>query len=136
MSQTALEIWTVALVIITALSSLAMLGLANGLKRRKKYLSKMSDRLKAKDAEMDAREESFGQKVEAFNREKENLKQFSAEVFFLEGNYPKHLHTTAHKKLAQRIGCKIVSGFHDQIKEINELNGITFRFNIFASDNK
>ena len=136
MTQAAIEIWTVSLLVATIFFLVIIWGAFSNIRRKARYLSYRRERMFAHDRNLDDREEQIAFREGLLRKETENRKPVSASVFLIDEDideYGNSFRRIARKKLAQRIGYKVVSLYKADIKETRELNGIMFKIEVLTS---
>lgn len=139
MSQSALEIWTVALIFATAFIAAGGFGIFYAQKRRAILLSIQQDKVKAHDKDLDEREEELGIKTSLFEQEKKRMSHVYSWVTFGKDEAASlgfRLPAITRKKLAQRIGYRILQRFNGEVKEVEVENGRQFRLDLLVSPKK
>lgn len=136
MSQSALEIWTVALVIATALVSAGAIGTYHAQRRKAKLLSITGGKLAAKESKLDAAEEDLDIRQNFIReREKSVVHAYSYVTFRPETvrDLGERIDSVARKKLAQRIGYVLLGKFGKAVRRTDDKDGTTFRLDILVN---
>lgn len=136
MSQTTLQIWTALLVIGSIGFAAIAIGFVNGYTKQKRHLADLYGRLGEHKASVDKLEARLLERVKEINAKEERLVSLYSYVFFSDEDavrYGKSLPSVTRKKLAQRIGYKILEKFHGSIREVRDARGKAFRLDILVS---
>ena len=136
MSQTALQIWT-ALLVIGSIGFFAIaIGFVNGYAKQKRHLAHLYNNLGEHKASVDRLEVKLLERVKTLNSREEKLVSLYSYVFFTDEDIArvgKSLPSVTRKKLAQRIGYKILEKFNSNIREVHDSRGRAFRLDIIVA---
>lgn len=145
MSQTTIIIWSVALVLLTAAAIAVLAGIAH-------HLTRSAKAIELKRSNLDAREKEIGKRIAFVTSERTRLEKEAAEAFKqskLERDPEsrivysyvvytpeellsiQNLQSVTRKKLAQRLGYKILELYHGSIREVQDDKGRAFRIDFW-----
>ena len=133
MSQTTLLVWTALLVLGTVTFTIIAVGFAQNHIKAKKHLAHLYDKLGEHKVQLDKLESNLLKRASELNRNEERLTPLYSYVIFSEEDSSRlagSLPSVTRKKLAQRIGYKIIQRFKNSIREVPDTRGRAFRLDI------